>query len=51
MGYGYDAAVHRTYVASDIFAQIDLSPVIYLLGFALAYNEVYLHKSSTCIEV
>ena len=30
--------MHRTYLASDIFAQIDLSPVIYLLGFALAYD-------------
>ena len=32
------SAVQWIYLASDIFAQVDLSMVMYLLGFALVYG-------------
>jgi len=32
------SAVQRIYLASDIFVQIDLSAVMYLLGIVLIYG-------------
>ena len=35
---GNQSAVQRIYLASDIFVQIDLSAVMYLLGIVLIYG-------------